>query len=262
MEHQTQPYHFFFFCKKQKFVSDVRRGDKFLLNEFFIAPSHRETFFQELESGMCIREREYAIYTNIGHISTEYRRQNFYCFTIIDLDIDLMLFQEADVDMVNFYCIYWKSYTDVLCKWYMFKRHIKCSKIWNIFVLMIWLSNLGNEKMKRCDVLTFLTHHSLFLWKFERLFTFSRIFLQEGHVSLTYFGTQSRVEKLCVMLTKLYISSVDIKLKLTLSRDKRIAERLFIQFQFHGNFKRTWRHLCVAPHRMLYTIMVTCLPMH
>lgn len=42
--------------KKTKFVSDVRRGDKFLLNEFFIAPSQaKEKLFQELESGMCIR---------------------------------------------------------------------------------------------------------------------------------------------------------------------------------------------------------------
>lgn len=92
LKHQTQPYKIIF-AKNKKFVSDVRRGDKFLLNEFFIAPSQRETF-----SGIG----KWNVYPNMQYthrtISTEYRRQNFYCFTIIDLYIDLMLFQEVDVD--------------------------------------------------------------------------------------------------------------------------------------------------------------------
>lgn len=73
---------------KKKFISDVRRGDKFLLNEFFIAPSRRETF-SGIGKWNVYPSINAILYIRIGQISTEYRRQNFYCFTIIDLDIDL-----------------------------------------------------------------------------------------------------------------------------------------------------------------------------
>lgn len=73
LKHQTQPYKIIFAKNEKKhFVSDVRRGDKFLLNEFFIAPSQRETF-----SGIG----KWNVYPNMQYtlihrtISTEYRRR-------------------------------------------------------------------------------------------------------------------------------------------------------------------------------------------